>query len=288
MRDVNYFAPKTLTDALAYYKDNLDATLFAGGTDILVGMETGKVHPTKILDLKSLTSELSYIKEKDESFHIGSLTTILELERNERFINRFPFLVKAASVLGSWQVRTSATVGGNICNGAPSAELTPSWLVLRAKVCIATQEGKDKIIPVEEFLLGPGKVNLQNGEILKAIIIPQQDKRLVGGYGFRKLRRSMDVAVVNMACSMVINREGIVEQAKIALGAVCPVVFRATKAEDMLNGKEITDELIEEVAEVCAQLAKPIDDVRSTADYRREMVRIYTIETLKEARGVKL
>lgn len=283
MRDVGYFAPKTLADALAYYKDNLDATLFAGGTDILVGMEAGKVHPKKILDLKALTHELSYIKEKDENFHIGALTTILELERNERFINRFPFVVKAASVLGSWQIRTSATVGGNICNGAPSAELTPSWLVLSAKICIATQKGEDKIIPVEEFLLGPGKVNLEKGEILKEIIIPHQDTRLVGGYGYRKLRRSMDVAVVNMACSMVINREGIVEQAKIALGAVCPVAFRAKKAEDALNGKKLTDELIEEVAEICAQLAKPIDDVRSTAEYRREMVRVYTIEILNEA-----
>lgn len=283
MSNVGYFAPKTLAEALAYYKDNPDATLFAGGTDILVGMESGKVRPTKILDLKALTHELGYIREKDDNFCIGALTTILELERNERFNNRFPFLVKAASVLGSWQVRTSATVGGNICNGAPSAELTPVWLVLDAKVCIATQEGKDKIITVEEFLLSPGKVNLQKGEILKEIIIPHQDKRLVGGYNARKLRRSMDVAIVNMACSMVINKEGVVEQAKIALGAVCPVVFRATKAEDMLNGKVLTDELIEEVAEICSQQAKPINDVRSTAEYRREMVKVYTSEILKEA-----
>ncbi len=288
MRDVMYFAPDTLNSALKYYHDHLDVTLFAGGTDLLVGMEYETREPKAILDLKALSSELSYIREQDGKLKIGSMTTISQLVRSDYLKDKYPFLVDAASVLGSWQIRTTATVGGNLCNGAPSAELTPCFLILNADVVVASVEG-EQTIPMEQFLLGPGKVDLKPGQILKEIVIHEQDAQLKGGYACRKLRRSMDVAIVNMAAAIVnmaaavkLNPQGIVEDARIALGAVAPVAFRVAQAEAALTGKPFNQDSIENAVDLCVKAAKPIDDIRSTAEYRREMVGVYMRQLLTE------
>lgn len=281
MRDVIYFAPDTLNSALKYYHDHLDVTLFAGGTDLLVGMEYEKVEPKAILDLKALSSELSYIREQDGKLKIGSMTTISQLVRSDYLKGKYPFLVDAASVLGSWQIRSTATVGGNLCNGAPSAELTPCFLILNADVVVASVEG-EQTIPMEKFLLGPGKVDLKPGQILKEIVISEQDTQLKGGYACRKLRRSMDVAIVNMAAAVKLNQQGIVEDARIALGAVAPVAFRVAQAETALTGKPFDQDSIENAVDICVKEAKPIDDIRSTAEYRREMVGVYMRQLLTE------
>lgn len=279
MSDVKYYAPRSLADALSYLEEHPDATAFAGGTDLLVGMEYDKVHLTNILDLKALTPELGYIKEEEGVYRFGALATVSQLANHEGIQKKYPFLAKAASMLGSWQVRSSATVGGNICNGAPSAELTPCWLVLDAKVVIAGPQG-ERVLPVAEFLVGPGKVALQAGELLKEIVVERLDPRLEGGYHCRKLRRSMDVAIVNMAASIVMDHEGIVRQARVALGAVAPVAFRVEEAEAALVGNLLTAETIAAASAKCRDAAKPIDDIRATAVYRREMVEVYTREML--------
>lgn len=281
MRDVIYFAPDTLDSALKYYHDHLDVTLFAGGTDLLVGMEYQTREPKAILDLKALSSELSYIREQDGKLKIGSMTTISQLVRSDYLKNKYPFLVDAASILGSWQIRTIATVGGNLCNGAPSAELTPCFLILNADVVVASVEG-EQTMPMEQFLLGPGKVDLKPGEILKEIVINEQDAQLKGGYACRKLRRSMDVAIVNMAAAVKLNPQGVVDDVRIALGAVAPVAFRVTKAEAALTGKPFDQHSIENAVELCVKEAKPIDDIRSTAEYRRQMVEVYMRQLLTE------
>lgn len=281
MRDVIYFAPDTLNSALKYYHDHLDVTLFAGGTDLLVGMEYQTREPKAILDLKPLSSELSYIREQNGKLKIGSMTTISQLVRSDYLKNKYPFLVDAASILGSWQIRTTATVGGNLCNGAPSAELTPCFLILNADVVVTSIEG-EQTMPMEQFLLGPGKVNLKPGQILKEIVIDEQDTQLKGGYACRKLRRSMDVAIVNMAAAVKLNSQGNVEDARIALGAVAPVAFRVTEAETSLTGKPFDEHSIETAVKLCVNAAKPIDDIRSTAEYRRQMVEVYMRQLLTE------
>lgn len=278
---MTYYAPSTLADAIAYRVGHPDATPFAGGTDLLVGMEYEKVHLTDILDLKALTPELGYIKEEEGALRIGALTTIQEIADSETIQKKYPFVAKAASVLGSWQIRNCATVGGNLCNGAPSAEMTPCWLVLDAKVIVAGPNG-ERTVPVADFLAGPGKVNLGADELLKEVLVERQDPRLEGGYNFRKLRRSMDVAIVNMAASIVTDHAGVVTAAKIALGAVAPVAFLVPEAADALVGKPLTKETIEAAVAACRAAAKPITDIRGTADYRRDMVEVYTRVMLTE------
>lgn len=279
--DVKYYAPNSVADAIAYLGEHPEATPFAGGTDLLVGLEYEKVTLTNILDLKALTPELGYIREEDGYLRVGALATVSQLANHPGVGKKYPFLAKAASMLGSWQVRSSATVGGNICNGAPSAELTPCWLVLDAKVVVVGPNG-ERTVPVADFLAGPGKVNLAHNELLKEIVVERQDPRLEGGYHCRKLRRSMDVAVVNMAASVVTDHQGVVRMARIALGAVAPVAFRVPEAEAALVGSPLTEATVAEAEKACRAAAKPIDDIRSTAAYRREMVGICMREMLTQ------
>lgn len=276
-----YYAPKSLSDAVAYRRDHPKATPFAGGTDLLVGLEYEKVTLTEILDLKALAGELGYIREEDGVLRVGALATISQLANHPWVGRKYPFISKAASMLGSWQVRSSATVGGNICNGAPSAELTPCWLVLDAKVVLFGANG-ERTLAVADFLSGPGRVNLAPDELLKEIVVERQDPRFIGGYHCRKLRRSMDVAIVNMATSLVVDHQGLVRQARVALGAVGPVAFRVPEAEEVLTGVLLTEETIKEAADRCRQAAQPIDDIRSTAAYRREMVGVHMLEMLTQ------
>lgn len=276
---MTYYAPQSLADAVAYRRDHPQSTPFAGGTDLLVGLEYEKVTMTEILDLKALTNELGYITEEEGVLRVGALATVSQLATHRGVGKKYPLLAKAASMLGSWQVRSSATVGGNLCNGAPSAELTPCWLVLDAKVVLHGPKG-ERTVAVADFLSGPGRVNLEPDELLKEIVVERQDPRLEGGYNCRKLRRSMDVAIVNMAATVVTDHSGKVRQARVALGAVGPVAFRVPEAEAALVGGALTEQSVAAAAECCRQAAKPIDDIRSTAVYRREMVRVCMLELL--------
>lgn len=281
MSEVIYYAPHSLADAIAYRHDHPKATPFAGGTDLLVGLEYEKMTLTDILDLKALTPELGYIREEEGRLRVGALATVSQLANHPGVGKKYPFLAKAASMLGSWQVRNSATVGGNLCNGAPSAELTPCWLVLDAQVVVAGPAG-ERTLPVERFLVGPGKVDLGPDELLKEIVVERQDPRLEGAYHCRKLRRSMDVAIVNMAAAVVTDHQGAVRQARVALGAVGPVAFRVPEAEAALVGSPLTLETVAAAEALCRKAAKPIDDIRSTAAYRREMVGVCTREMITQ------
>lgn len=272
MLETTYFAPSTLGEALDYYKKNPEVTLFAGGTDLLVGLEYKKVEMKTILDLKNIP-ELNYIRTEGNGVKIGAMATITSVEENPQIISQYPFLAEAASKLGSWQIRNTATAGGNICNGAPSAELTPSLLVLDSKVTIVGHNG-ERTLPLNEFLVGPGKTALNDGEILKEIEVPALPENAVGAYMCHKWRRSMDVAIVNLAVLLVLDGD-VIKDARVCLGAVGPTAFRATETEKVLLGNSLNDDVIIQASQTAASEAKPITDVRSSADFRRQMINVY-------------
>lgn len=272
MLETTYFAPSTLGEALDYYKKNPEVTLFAGGTDLLVGLEYKKVEMKTILDLKNIP-ELNYIRTEGNGVKIGAMATITSVEENPQIISQYPFLAEAASKLGSWQIRNTATAGGNICNGAPSAELTPSLLVLDSKVTIVGHNG-ERTLPLNEFLVGPGKTALNDGEILKEIEVPALPENAVGTYMCHKWRRSMDVAIVNLAVLLVLDGD-VIKDARVCLGAVGPTAFRATETEKVLLGNSLNEDVIIQASQTAASEAKPITDVRSSADFRRQMINVY-------------
>jgi len=273
IREFKYFEPHTLSEALALlnqYNNNGTAKILAGGTDLLVGMKTKEIALDYLINIKYI-HDLNYIKYEEEKLRIGATVTMREIVDNDLINEKFNILVQAASVLGSVQVRNRATIGGNLCNAAPSAELAPALLTLDAQARLVGKKG-ERIVPLEEFFLGPGKTVL-DGEIITEIIIPSSSDQIRGVYLKNSPRRAMDIAVVGVAVAGILDRDKkMFNKVRVAFGAVAPTPMRAVKTEQFLINKEISSSLIKEAAQLSTNEAKPISDVRSTDWYRREMV----------------
>lgn len=256
---------------------------FAGGTDFVIAIKEKGLVPKYAVDLKKIPA-LSGIRERpDGGFRIGALTTMREIETSPLICKRYPFLAQSAAEVGSIQIRNRATVGGNMANATPSADVAPSLLTLEAKANIASTNG-ERVVDLEKFFLGPGQTVMRPEEILTEILIPPSDHRLVGEYIKFSPREMMDLAYVGVAVALIVNnKEQRCERVRIALGAVSPTPMRARKAEAVLLNQILTEETAEQAGEEASRECKPISDVRSSAEYRREMVRAMTKRALLNA-----
>jgi xanthine dehydrogenase FAD-binding subunit len=259
--------PTNLAQALKA-KAAKDIVAIAGGTDMLVRLHDRLTKPWPKLLILENVQQLHKIAASKTAISIGSLTTFTEIEDSSLLRKHAPQLVTAAALAGSAQIRNRATIGGNIANGSPAGDTIPPLYVLGAAIELSSAKGK-RIVPIEKFFIGPGKTVLKYNELITAIKIP----RLANHGFFMRLatRRALAISKVSVAASIMIKKSKI-ESAKIALGAVAPTVIRATRTEDYLVGKEITKEVISEAANIIKDEARPIDDIRSLAIYRKEMV----------------
>ncbi len=279
MQEQIFLRPTSLAAALDYYAQYPEATLWAGGTDLVVKLEHKRLKVSQVLDLTNIP-ELNFIEDAGDEVHIGALTSIYDIQISPLIKKEFPLLAQAALVLGSWQVRTLATLGGNIVTAAPSAETACPILVLGGSVVIAGKNGERKVA-AEQFFKGPGQTDLQSGEIVKEIQLPKLQAGYQTIYLKERLRRSMDIALANVAC--VIKLEGDkVEDVHIGLGAVAPVPMRAVKTEEVLKGQVMSNELIHHAAMAAMNECTPITDIRATAEYRRHLIHVM-IERALEA-----
>lgn len=284
LKKFDYFKPSTLSEALTLLNSyDGQAKILAGGTDLLVGMKEKEQSPRYIIDIKGI-SELNNINyDSRQGLNMGALTIIRTIESSPLVKKNYPFLSHAAGVLGSVQVRNKATIGGNLCNAAPSAETAPSLLCLDARVKIASLKG-ERVISLEDFFQGPGLTALDK-EILTEIQLPPCKKK--GIYIKHSPRRAMDIAVVGVAVAVTEDREkGKWEEVRIALGAVASTPIRAMKAEEIITGQKIRLELIEKAAAHAEEAASPIFDVRASAGYRRKMVGILVQRALLYLSGL--
>jgi CO/xanthine dehydrogenase FAD-binding subunit len=282
LREFEYLEPSSLSEALSLLDQHSKAAkIFAGGTDLLVDMKEGELSPGYLIDIKGIPAQ-GYVKyDEKKGLRIGALTTIRQIETSRVIREQFPPLAQAAKVLGSVQVRNRATIGGNLCNASPSAETAPPLLVLGAKVKLVGSRG-ERMIPLEEFFVGPGLTVLDK-EILTEIMVPPPSPHTRGIYMSISRRRAVDLALVGVAVAIVVDPDrGEWKDVKIALGAVAPTPMRAPKAEKILKGKGIEVNLIEEAAQIASGEAHPISDVRASAWYREEMVRILVQRALEE------
>ena len=183
--------------------------------------------------------------------------------------------------MASSQVRNLGTVGGNLCNAAPSADTAPALIAMGAKLKLVSP-GSERTIPVEQFFTGPSQTVLGRGEILIEIQIPDSSLCTSGVYIKHTIRQAMDLAIVGVAVAITM-RDGICQEALIALGAVAPTPIRAVGAEGMLLGKSKDDSVFRAVAREAARECQPITDIRSSAEYRREMVEVLTRRALEQA-----
>ncbi len=255
----------------------------AGGTDLIIAIKEKGLAPKYLVDLKRI-SALAIIQEQAHGgISIGALTTMRQVETSPIIRARFPFLAQSAAEIGSIQIRNRATIGGNIANATPSADLAPALLALEAKATVAGKSGQ-RVMDLEQFFRGPGETAMESGDILVAILVPPVPSELVGEYIKFSPREMMDLATIGVAVTLVLSeKEKRVEQVRIALGAVSPTPMRARKAESVLSGQVLTEELASQAGHEASMECKPISDVRSSADYRREMVSVNTKRALLNA-----
>jgi aerobic carbon-monoxide dehydrogenase medium subunit len=277
------YQPTTLQEASRLLKDKgAGGRFLAGGTDLVIAIKEKGLIPKYVVDLKKVPG-LSGIRENaDGSITIGALTTMREIETDSLLNKKYPFLCQSAAEVGSIQIRNRATVGGNMANATPSADVAPSLIALNATAKIV-DAGGERIVALEEFFRGPGQTIMNPHEILTEIVIPKTRQQLVGEYLKFSPRDMMDLAYVGIAVAYNIATDKRCSSVRIVLGAVAPTPIRAHKAEGLLEGQLLTQELAAKVGAEAARESKPISDVRSSADYRRAMVGAMTKRALLNA-----
>lgn len=279
-----YFAPNTIEEVCSLvFKYKKRAKVIAGGTDLIVQMKKEEVSPQFLVNLKSIPN-LNYITwGENEGLRIGALTTLHALEGSSIIREKFGIIAQAAHKMATLQVRNLASIGGNLCNAAPSADLAPPLIGLGAKAKLMSSSGA-RFINLEEFFIGPGETVLQAGEIVTEIQVPNLLPHTGGIYLKHCVGSVVGLAVVGVAVVMTLDSNNeICHDIKIVLGAVAPTPIRSKKAEKLVKGKKIKDVLMEDAGEIAADEASPIDDVRSSAHYRIEMVKVLVKRAARQA-----
>ena len=284
MKAFEYVRPSTLEEACRYLAESGGGVRpLAGGTDLLVQIRHDRCQPKALLSLRDL-ADLSFVRqEADGGLVMGSMTELAAIENSPDVLRDFPAIAEAASLVGSVQVRNRATLGGNLCNAAPSADMIPILIAYGATATI-TDGHVERAVALEDFFTGPGKTVLAGGELLKQVSVPGPRKASFAKY-LKAFRSAMDIAIVGVAVKADFDAAtGVCQDLKLVLGAVAPTVIRAKVAEKMALGRKLDAELIGAMSRAAADEAKPISDVRSSADYRKTMVAVLSRRALDAAR----
>ena len=279
--DFNYYQPETIPEAceiLVRYGSK--AKVLAGGTDLLPKMKQDLLAPPALVSLRGISgmSNIEYCPGR--GVVIGARATPNEIVNSPVLNETFLSVSEAAHSMANNQIRNMGSVGGNIVNAVPSADLPPILIALGATVVLVGKEGS-RTMALEDFITGPGRTMIAPDEILEAVVIPDQSTTGSAYFKFG-LRASGALAVVGVAAAVTMEG-GIAEELRIVMGAVAPIPLRAKKAEAKLRGKKITENLISEAAQIAATECKPISDIRASEEYRREMVRVFTLRALRKA-----
>ena len=281
MKDVLYFAPTDVGEAvklLAQYGDK--ATILAGGTDLVPKINYYELKPDVLLYIGGLG--LDYIKEAGGKLVLGATTPTAKIAASNLIAQKAPALAEAARLTGSPAIRTAATLGGNLANASPAADLAAPLLAMDAELLLQSAAGQ-RTVALQDFFTGPGHTALQPGELIVEVAFPLPKGRTA----FLKLgrRKAMTLSVVNVAVHL--QMEGsLCRQARIALGAMAPTPLRCRQAEALLQGHNLDQTLITQAANAAIAESKPIDDQRATAWYRQQAGKALVARALAQAAGL--
>ncbi len=279
MHELGYDGPTTIDDAVALLAQG-NARALAGGTDLVPQLREGRRHASRVVDLKRIAELIAIQRSADGGWRIGAAANVTRLARHAELAVAHPGLIEAASLIGSLQIQNRATLGGNVCNAAPSADAVPVLIVLAAQAEIAGPAGR-RIVAIESIPRSPGQSMLAPGEIVVAILLPPPAARQAARYLRMTPRREMDIAVAGVGAFIELDAAtGIIASARVALASVAPTPIRAAAAEAVLIGQRPTLELFAAAGAAAAHDAKPISDTRGSADYRRELVAVLTRRAL--------
>jgi len=283
IKDFEYFAPKTVEEALSLlsqYKE--EAKIIAGGQSLLVLMRQGLLALEYLIDVKGI-SALDYINyDEGEWLRIGALTTHRAIEKSPIIQRHFKVLSEMEGNLATVQTRNWGTVGGNLCHGDPAGDPAPVFIALKAKLKLASL-GRERIIDVEEFSRDYLEVALEAGEMLVEIQVPTPPPHT--GTAYEKLMvMKGDMGIVGAAVSITLSPgDGVCQDARIVLSNAASIPLRAREAERRLIGKVVNDDLLTKAGEVASAEADPTADVHGSAEYRREMVKVFVRRAARRA-----
>lgn len=284
MRAFEYNRPSSLEEAGRLLQaPDVGSHILAGGTDLLVRIKRGEIIPQKVISLRDVPG-LSFVRTlPDGGVTIGAMTPLSALEISEVLLKRYSALAEAAAKIGSAQVRSRATVGGNLCNAAPSADMAPILIAYGAGARVSN--GRDeRSTPLEDFFKGPGQTDLKRGEILKEIHLPAARQPCFAVY-LKACRSRMDIALVGVGLRVLFEPNGEkCREVSLVLGAVGPVPIRVRSVEQEIAGSPLDDRVIERVSQLAREAASPISDIRASAGYRLSLVEALTHKALTAAR----
>jgi CO/xanthine dehydrogenase FAD-binding subunit len=266
--------PRSLTEALEMKRDYGEKVkVLAGGTDLLVLLKERKIRTDAVMSLHNLR-ELDFIRAERQGVTLGALVSHNAAATSSIVRQKFPDLAEACAQVGATQIQNLGTIGGNLCNASPAADTAPPLLLMDAQLTLASTRGERRIA-IHDFFLGPRQTVLQADEILKEIFIPQITGRRGATYLKLGRRQAMEIAIVGLGVAIHLNgSDQVVSECRVAMGSVAPTVVRARGAEAILRDRAITNDLVDEVAAVAAEAARPISDVRASAQYRLDMIRV--------------
>lgn len=281
MSEPRYYRPKSIEDAIAILAgEGPGAHPLAGGTDLMVRMRSGATRPAVLVDLCAVG--LGGIHPTGDAVVIGATCTMAQLQRDETVCRELPVLARAASLVGAAQIQHMATVGNNVCNASPAADSACALVALEARVMLRSVGGV-RSLPIGDFLTGPGATTRRPDELLEAFSVPHVNGKGTLHQSFGKIggRNALACSYVSVA-GVTDLVGGAVASCRIALGAVGPTCLRAQRAETLLLGEPLTEELCRTAAAAAAAESQPIDDPRATAEYRRRLVAALVREHLQE------
>ena len=250
----------------------------AGGTDLIDQLRVGRRQASLVLDVKNIP-ELMRLEYSQDGLHIGAGVSCTDVRQFEPVREKYNAVAESCGLIGSIQIQNRAAVGGNICNGAPSADTVPTLLIYEAKAIIVGPRGQRET-PLEDFFVGPGETVLKSDEFLLEVTLPPPPPNSASRYLRFIPREEMDIAVAGVGSLIALDRDGKCQRARIALAAVSPTPTRAGDAEAVLEGQVINEGLIREAGEKGVNHCNPITDVRGSIEYRKELIKVLTRRTL--------
>jgi len=265
--DVRYEAPETLQAAIALLAGATGpAKILAGGTDVIVQMETDLIEPALLVDIKKIP-ELRQIAPENGGFRIGAAVPGMEIMAHKVLAKTWPGVLDGVKLIGSIQVRGRASIGGNLCNGSPAADSVPPLIAAGAIARIIGGKGTREV-PVEQIPAGPGKTSLAKDEIIVSFFLPARPPHSGDAYQRFTPRTEMDIAVVGVGVNLTLDAGGTCTAARIALGAVAPTVLLSKECADALIGTKVDADALDKLAAAASAACRPIDDKRGTKEYR--------------------
>ena len=270
---MQYLAPRKTEDAVALLSTSKGSVhVLAGGSDLLVRMKGGAVEPDVVVDIKHIKS-MNGIKKTASGFSIGAAVSCASMGQHAALCKAWPGVVEAANLIGSDQIQGRCTIVGNLCNASPAADSVPALIAANAVAIVHGPRGTREV-DVAKIATGPGKTSLKKGEVVESVLLPPRTAKSADAYLRFTPRTEMDIAVVSAAVNLKLGAKGVIQEARVALGAVAPRAILVPAAAKALIGHALDDTTLEKLAAACAKACAPIDDKRGTVEFRTRVATV--------------